>query len=207
MELETHRATRRTLHGVGELLLAGPQHAACDRIRLRHVPGGFATTFEPNIAVVGGDIVHGTTRIGINGRSVRDLAEQLGVELRDLAHVYRDVTDIDPDEPLTVDVAAAERIGEVYAIGDAALRAFAPDEDPVLWPEHFDIAITVGQVNYGVTPGDSGIETPYMYVGPWPVPGPDDFWNEPFGAARPLPDRTADVVAFFEEGRARLERA
>jgi len=61
-------------------------------------------------------------------------------------------------------------------------------------------------VNYGVTPGDSGIETPYMYVGPWSVSVQDDFWNTSFGAARPLPATSAEIVAFFEDGRTRLAR-
>jgi hypothetical protein len=168
------------------------------------VPGGFATEIAPEVAVIGGDIVSGDTRISLDGKSARQLAEQLGLKPQGLAHVYSDVTDVDADELLTVDRAAAERICEVYAIGDAALRDFAPDEDPVLWPEHFDIGITVDKVNYGVTPGDAGIETPYMYVGPWSIPEGDSFWNESFGAARPLPSRAEEVVTFFQEGREHL---
>jgi hypothetical protein len=105
---------------------------------------------------------------------------------------------------LAVDPAAADSVCAAYAIGNAALRAFAPDADPVLWPEHFDVAITVDEVNYGVTPGDSGITEPYMYVGPHSLPERDDFWNEPFGAAKPLSSRVEDVVSFFEQGRKRL---
>ena len=37
-------ATRRSLHGVAELVLAGPQYRATGRLRLGMVPGGFATT-------------------------------------------------------------------------------------------------------------------------------------------------------------------
>jgi hypothetical protein len=138
------------------------------------------------------------------GKSLRELADELGVELHSLASVYRDVTSADPDEPLAVDAAAAHSVCNAYAIGDAALRAFAPDADPVLWPEHFDVAITVDEINYGVTPGDSGIETAYMYVGPHSLPERDDFWNEPFGAAKPLSSRVEEVVSFFQQGRKRL---
>jgi hypothetical protein len=206
MEIETYVATRKALHGVAELLLAGPQHAQTEHIRLRALPGGFATAATPEVAVLGGDVVAGETRLALDGRSVRELAEALSLTPTALSHVYRDVSDLDPNVPLEIDEAAARRIAEVYAIGDAALRAFAPSEEPILWPEHFDIAITVDDVNYGVTPGDAGIETPYMYVGPWQVPSGDDFWNAPFGAARPLPDDPAEVVAFFEEARTRLTR-
>jgi hypothetical protein len=201
MEIETYIATRKALHGVAELLLAGPQHAKTEHIRLRAVPGGFATAVAPDVAVLGGDIVAEGTRIGLNGRSVRELADALSLDATDLAHVYSDVTGLDPEVRLAIDEASAQRIAEVYAIGDAALRAFAPAEDPVLWPEHFDIAITVDRVNYGVTPGDAGIETPYMYIGPWSVPASDDFWNASFGSARPLPADPGEVVAFFTEGR------
>ena len=57
----------------------------------------------------------------------------------------------------------------------------------MLWPEHFDIAIRVDDVNYGVSPGDDYLNEPYAYVGVDPVPD-DEFWNAPFGAARPLAD-------------------
>lgn len=204
MEPDPYPATRRALHAVAELLLAGPQHAACEHIRLQVVPGGFATAFEPHVAVIGADVVRGDTRIGIDGRSIHELAEALGLAWQDLAHVYRDVTGQDADETLAVDCAAAEEICSAYAVGDAALRAFAPAEDPILWPEHFDLAITVDEVNYGVSPGDAGIERPYMYVGPWSVPERDDFWDQSFGAARPLAASAEEVAAFFRAGRDRI---
>ena len=81
------------------------------------------------------------------------------------------------------------------------MRAFAPDQEPVLWPEHFDLGISLDEVNYGVSPGDSQIPRPYAYVGPWSA-REGTFWNTPFGAARPLtelPDVDA-LVAFFHEG-------
>jgi hypothetical protein len=90
---------------------------------------------------------------------------------------------------------------KAFSAGDAALRTFAPSEEPVLWPEHFDIGITVDDVNYGVSPGDGYLGEPYMYVGPWTAKT-GEFWNAPFGAARllgPSPD-PATIVAFFEQG-------
>jgi hypothetical protein len=60
-----------------------------------------------------------------------------------------------------------------------------PDQTPTLWPEHFDVGITMAEVNYGVSPGDATLGEPYAYVGPWRVPS-GAFWNQPFGAARPL---------------------
>lgn len=201
---ERYGATRRALHGVAELLLAGPQHAASGHIKLGVVPGGIGTTVAPHVAIVGAEVVAGKTRIAMNGRTVRDLGAELALAPTSLAHVYSDVTALDPDEPLAVDEESAVRICEVYALGDSSLRSFAPSEEPVLWPEHFDIAITLDNVNYGITPGDAGIETPYMYVGPWHVPAADDFWNASFGATRDVPATSDEVVAFFTEGRHRL---
>jgi hypothetical protein len=44
---------------------------------------------------------------------------------------------------------------------------------PTIWPEHFDIAMEMGdakagsRANYGASPGDAAILQPYLYVGPW----------------------------------------
>jgi len=70
-------------------------------------------------------------------------------------------------------------------LGDAALRALGEQvagvqaPRPVLWPEHFDIGITLDEVNYGVSPGDDMIGEPYAYVGPFRR-REGAFWNQPF---------------------------
>ena len=102
-----------------------------------------------------------------------------------------------PDE-----VPTANHFADAFAAGDAALRALAPDETPILWPEHFDIGITVGEVNYGVSAGDTYLAVPYAYVGPWSPPAQDDFWNAPFGRAVPVED-VPDLLTFFTEGELR----
>jgi hypothetical protein len=79
-----------------------------------------------------------------------------------------------------------------------------------LWPEHFDAATTIAEVNYGVSPGDDAHPLPYLYVGPWSPPSPDGaFWNESFGASRNVDARTTvdDALAFFHEGRRRAAEA
>ena len=200
--------TRRALHGVAELVLAGPQYAATGRIDLRVVPGGFATVLPPDVRLVGVAVTAGDVEAPVDGRTPRLLAAAVGLQPRPLDDVYRGGPGVGVDEVLRADRAAAREIVDALVVGEAALRAFAPDQPPVLWPEHFDVAVTVDQVNYGVSPGDEHLGTPYAYVGPWPVPDADDFWDQPFGAARPmssLADETA-VRAFFEEGRARLGR-
>jgi hypothetical protein len=104
-----------------------------------------------------------------------------------------------------VDPDAASELLAAFARGDAALREFAPDVTPVLWPEHFDVGIQVGEVNYGISPGDSYLDEPYAYVGPW-TPRTGEFWNAPFGAARPLRELPGEaLVAFLREGRDRAD--
>ena len=194
------------MHGVAELLLAGPQHADCAEISLRPVPGGFGTTHTPDLRVEGTEVVAGDRRASIDGQTAAQLAKRLGIEARGLGHVYHDGSGVTADEVLRVDAGAAERIGTAYALGDQALRAFAPDQTPILWPEHFDIGISIEaeRMNYGVSPGDGVLGVPYMYAGPWTPPAPDDFWTQPFGAARELPETAEEIRAFFEEARRRL---
>ena len=203
---DAYTSTRRALHGVAELLLAGPQHAACGRITLRPLPGGFGTTHTPDLRVEGADLVVGDRRAAIDGRTARQLGEELGVGARGLDHVYRDGSGVGPEDVLSVEPDAAARIAGAYAFGDEALRALAPDHTPILWPEHFDLGIALDseRVNYGISPGDATLASPYMYVGPWEPPAVDPFWNQPFGAARELAATADEVVAFFIEARERL---
>jgi hypothetical protein len=201
---DTLTSIRRALHGVAELLLAGPQHAAGNGIRLRPVPGGFATTAAPDVRVQGVEVVAGSVRVPIRG-TYAELARQLGVQARRLDDAYPGGPGVAPDDGIVpVDPGAAAVVADTFARGAAALGELAPDQTPVLWPEHFDLGVTLDEVNYGVSPGDDAIPTPYAYVGPH-EPRTGDFWNRAFGAARSLrelPD-VAAVVAFFQEGQAR----
>lgn len=204
-----HAETRLSLHAVAELLLAGPQYDASGTIRLRVVPGGFATIAEPGLSVVGGALVAGSKEVLLDGRTIGEVAQDVGVTPRPLGDVQKDHTDLGPDDVLTVETVAATHIAEALRIGAAALAAHAPAGEAVLWPEHFDIAITLDEVNYGVSPGDGYLADPYAYVGPWDRDRLDDpFWNAPFGAATPLSqlgDETA-VAAYFARGRELLGR-
>jgi hypothetical protein len=230
MDEEALVQTRRSLHGVAELLLAGPQYRACGDIRLRARPGGFGTvaagfdlrvsgTFllagsvgvpaaasEPPAGAVGvPSSGPGSVRVPLCG-TFADVAAAAGVDPSTLDDVYHDGSGLLPSDEIVVDDDAAQVLARAFELGDAALHAFAPEAEIVLWPEHFDIAITVDEVNYGVSPGDSYHATPYAYVGPPTVPAASDFWNAPFGAARPLsslPDADA-ITAFFHQGRSRL---
>ena len=201
MEDRSLAVTRRSLHGVAELLLAGPQHRDGGGLRLRVVPRGFST-LDGTRRVEGDLLVTPTQELPLEGTYV-ELAAAAGIEAWRLDHVYSGGPKIAPEERLEVDPAAARLLADAFARGDAALRALAPEETPVLWPEHFDVGITVAEVNYGVSPGDDYFPEPYAYVGPW-TPPTGDFWNAPFGAVRPLAD-LPDVVEFFTIGRSLLD--
>jgi hypothetical protein len=194
-------ATRRSLHGVAELVIAGPQYRSAGSIELRVRPGGFGGAVAP-VRVEGAELVFDGGRVPLGG-TCRSLAEAAGLAVSGLDDVYKEGSGVGPDDPLTLDPAALEELLGWFGRGEAALRAFAPGEEPILWPEHFDVGYALDEVNYGISPGDAGSATPYAYVGPWSA-RTGAFWNAPFGAARgeaELPDVDA-VVAFFAEGRA-----
>jgi hypothetical protein len=194
--------TRRALHGVAELLLAGPQFRRTGTIRLAISPGGFRTVREPVLSVDGGELCVAEHRLTIAGRSCAALAEAAGLDVGAPEGLYHDGSGVSPDDPLDLDPTAAHRLAQCWAAGDAALRALAPEEEPVLWPEHFDVGIRTQDTNYGVSPGDEYLPEPYAYVTP-PTPRTGSFWNAPFGAARPVQE--IDVLEFFREGRRKID--
>lgn len=197
--------TRRSLHAVAELLLAGPQHRTSGTVRLRVSPGGFRTTKEPDVRVDGIEVVAGDRRCAIADATARSIGAALGLDAGGPVDVYHDGSNAALDDVLVLDPDAAARLAAAYELGDAALRLFAPDEQPVLWPEHFDVAIRVDGVNYGVSPGDGYLPEPYAYVGVDPVPS-DAYWNAPFGRTELVGDFTdpAALGAFFATGRDRF---
>jgi hypothetical protein len=200
----TLAATRRSLHAVAELVLAGPQYRRHRTIKLQVTPGGFGTVADPQVRVDGVHLVAGDRRWSIAGRSCADLASMLGLQASPLKDVYRDVTDVAETDRLDLDPAAAQWLAQCWAAGDEAMRRLAPDETPILWPEHFDVGIRLDDINFGASPGDTHINEPYAYVGP-PTPRTGAFWNQPFGAARPMRELghadPTQVLAFFTEGR------
>lgn len=198
----TYEDTRFAMHAAAELLIAGPQYRRFGSIRMRIVLGGFTGIKWP-VSVTGTDLVWPQGRIRLHG-TYSDLASTAGFAAdAPPAGLYADGTRMDPDEPFSVDVDAATRVHDWFAVGDIALRRFA-EEQPVLWPEHFDLSAAVDEVNYGVSPGDWDNPQPYAYVGPW-TRRQGEFWNTSFGAMRPRAEvaTVEGLLEFFREGRAR----
>ena len=201
--------TRRALHGVAELLVAGPQYRATGTMRLAVRPGGFGTTRPYGdldlVAVDGIELVvsrpGGQHRMALAG-TYGQLAAAAGLTPGGLDGAYPDPSGLGPTDEVVVDPGAAAELAAAWAVGDAALRRLGGPDAPVLWPEHFDVAVTLDRVNYGISPGDAAIGEPYAYVGP-PEPRHGPFWNQPFGAARLVRELGGEdgVLAFFREGR------
>ena len=100
-------------------------------------------------------------------------------------------------EPLDVDVDAARVLARWYEFGQEVLdrlrgeaNASEAATEPVLWPEHFDVAIEMGveadgaRATYGFSPGDENHPEPYVYVAPWTAQPAGALWNaHGFGGA------------------------
>jgi hypothetical protein len=205
---EVLATTRRSLHAVAELVLAGPQYRAIGKLRLRVVPGGFATIGTPDLRAVGTQVTGaGGVAATISGRTARQIGAELGVTAGQPEGVYDSGSGVGLDQLLTLQAGQAAVIMGALSVGHDALIAFAPAQTPILWPEHFDVAIRADDTNFGVSPGDGFSDEPYAYVGVSAPPAADAFWNAPFGAALPLrqlPD-VAAVTGFFAEGRGRVK--
>lgn len=208
--------TRLALQSVAEHVLSAALHAATGRIGLRPTPGGFGTPAFPasgrerRLRVEGVDLV--VEQDGDQRRTplttVGEAATFADVRPGAPTAVYTPATPLDPDERLFLLPRAADALADFFALTDEALerlRAEHADLEPAttqLWPEHFDVATTIAEVNHGGSPGDDTHPEPYLYVGPWSPPEPGGFWNEPFGASLSWTE-VQDVdaaLAFFRRG-------
>jgi hypothetical protein len=222
-------ATRCSLHAVGEHVLGAALYQGRHRIGLRQFTGGFATqnylhirdgaAVERRAMVVGTEVV--VRDDDLAGGTIEDRAPMTTLAAAGLlvdiepgmpADLYTPEPMPDVDEELAIDAEAAAFLAELTAIGYAALVilcAHYVDDAPgeiQLWPEHFDLATSFAEVNYGLSPGDAGHPWPYFYVGPWSPPPVGGFWNEPFGASLEVQEvpTVDDVLAFFGAGRSSL---
>jgi hypothetical protein len=200
-------ATVAALHRVAEQVIA-PARKPDDEIALMATPGGFGTpAFEHDgarqqVRVDGAELVRG-----------RD-GEETRAPLASLEAARALVADLVPGAldgaPLGVDPEAAARLGDWYAFGAAILGELGGT--PILWPEHFDIAIELGEVNYGFSPGDADHAEPYAYVGPWTAPAAGPLWNATGFPGAELsytellaaPDQRAAALEFFTARREAL---
>jgi hypothetical protein len=160
------------------------------------------TSTEPDLRL-SVDGLRANGRIYQFAGTVADLAAQASLSAIRPDVEYHDQISGDAQTKLTATPAANAQVLTVFTIGAEAMAAFS-DVKAILWPEHFDFAIRVDEVNYGISPGDGYWPQPYAYLGPNEV-GHDPFWNAPFGAVHPMdpsdPDAAATTQAFLRAGR------
>lgn len=214
--------TRASLHALAEHVLAPDLYRSTGRIGLRRAPGGFG---QPEHVVDGrrrraridgtslviddeGETWHEITTLGA-------AAGLLDLPLGTGTGVYEPSTPCEPDTVLPLDGEAASDLADWLRLVDVAVEEFRHRNAALrpsvaqLWPEHFDLACSIGEVNYGGSPGDDDRPEPYLYVGPWSPPSIGGFWNEPYGAAlgRSEVATVDDALAFFERGSEEIARA
>jgi hypothetical protein len=204
------RETRAGLHRVAAHILARARHAETGRLDLVPTPGGFGTpafgASHTVLRVSGASLVvertlaHGATThsIVLDGASLAEVAEFLGLTLDPEFSVGHDTPPLDPMDALHIDASATVVLGSWFAFASTLLDVVVssrPEADVDrlrLWPEHFDLGLAMDaspttRVNLGASPGDDEIDEPYLYLAPWsdarPDGVPDEYWNASFGAA------------------------
>jgi len=226
--------TRASLHQLAYFVLAPARHRANTKIGLRHTADGFGTPFfggDAQIRVDGLDLVvqrgHQAERFPLT--TVNQACEAAGVAYRpDWFPRFGDpLLPVDPNRPLAVDVACVSAIAALFGFATGVLeelRASArlPQRPSrvQLWPEHFDVAVELGdpeagaRASYGASPGDEHHQNPYLYVSAWSeIDRSNSFWNDPHfnGASLPFEDLVdADdqrraAFDFYREGQQALD--
>jgi hypothetical protein len=222
--------TRHSLHAIAERVIAPYRYQKTGRIGLRWTRNGFGTPFLPGdeqIRIDDGLLV--VRREGAEIQrpvtTLRDAANLLGIEPGP-PDLYQPEHHVDPDVRLPVEFNAADFLGEFFGFSASVLeqlRAEAGEEDRQatrvqLWPEHFDMAIELGdeaagrRAGFGASPGDNEHDSPYFYVVPWRDVDPDPFWDATgFRGAElriidlvDVDDQRGVVLEFFRRGRAVL---
>jgi hypothetical protein len=165
-------------------VLAPFRYRVDGHIGLVPTAGGFGTPAldgGERVRVEGTELVHErpgtTTRVGLTtlGTAARFVDVPLGLP----DGIYSPATPCAPDDSVAVDADAARALAAWFDLGAlllSELRERYGGHDatmPTLWPEHFDLAMEMGnadagsRANYGASPGDTTIAQPYLYVGPW----------------------------------------
>ncbi len=223
----TFAETRLALHALAEHVVCAARSRANGKIGLRFTRGGFGTPYfgaDEQVRVEGDTLVRVTgttaTRTALTTLRAAGDAAEVAPGAPDS---FTPGTPLDLDRPLVLDADGVAVMGWWFGFGAAVLEQLRADaESPApslvqLWPEHFDLAVDLGddaagrRANFGASPGDAAHPEPYLYVGPWETAGrAGGFWNEPFGASLPYsalraaPDARARALGFLREGRERL---
>lgn len=176
--------TRLALHRLAAYVIAPTRHSANGKFGLRYTHRGFGTPFfglDRQVRVEGATLVDqrgdGTVRSApiTSLKAAADFLETAIDTETAAEHDSPEVGDVDAD--LEIDETAAHFLGHWFGMAFAALELVRSDpasvdpSRPQIWPGHFDPAIEVGDEDhrgsYGASPGDHGIDEPYLYLSIW----------------------------------------
>jgi hypothetical protein len=188
----TFAETRGSLHEVAIALVA-PARKPENEISLRYTRGGFGTPFFDDQGTDCQVRVEGTELI--RQRASQETREPL---------------------PAAVDAAATRALGDFYGFACSVLEQLRADALEAggswvrIWPEHFDIAVELGddaagkRANFGGSPGDGDHDEPYLYVGPFDSAlAEGELWNAIAFAGAEL--SYSELVAAEDQRRVALE--
>jgi hypothetical protein len=197
----TFAAAREQLHTLAEHVLTPVREHAVNRISLRWTRDGFGIPYLPGDRQVR---VDGTRLVVTTPDGDRDAplttpeaaAAFAGTAVGATGAHYKPLTTLDPAARFDLDPVAVSLLADWFGYGTALLEQVrydtAADGAPGrvhLWPEHFDVAIEVGdeaagkRASVGASPGDAEHAEPYLYVAPWSRQY-DGIWNDAaFGGA------------------------
>ena len=188
--------TRESLRTLACYVISPARKARTGRIGLRSTGSGFGTPpfDDGSRLLVAGDQLVLEPDEAITITTLPAAAEFARIELSPDPGVGHDLPPYKPEDPLHVDATASLALGGWYAFAQRVIDTLPGGwtiSEAQLWPEHFDLAVTVeledgARVNVGFSPGDSFSAEPYVYVGPHDTAGLEgDYWNAPFGAYFP----------------------
>src|SRR5690242_18286337 len=153
--------TRESLHRAAEHLLSATLKRATGQIALLPGPAGVRTPELPDGRVVSLDldelVVTGAGPVRrARLTTLAATARAVGLEPGFPWTTHPPGTPYEPDAPLDVDPDAASALAGWFRLGEEALATFATTDlageeptRPVVYPEHFDLGLTAGAVNYG----------------------------------------------------------
>jgi hypothetical protein len=220
-------AARSALHQLAFYVMAPARYAVEGRMGLTAIEGGFGTPLFGNgqrVRVKGVELIveQGSAVTGSPLTTIAQAAKSAGIEYRvNWFDGFRDPPPaMDPTVELAVSPDTSLALGGWLAFSWELLERLRREADDSaapstvqLWPEHFDAAVEIGDVDrgkraaFGASHGDAFSRYPYLYVSPWVKAGLDNrYWNAPFGSLLDHPtlssaqDPLETSWAFFQRG-------
>lgn len=192
-----------TVSAIGQVAffaMAPARHTVNGKVGLRYTHGGCGTPFFGDDVQVRIEEDRLVAQKGPSVRTeqmttVRAASEFFGVPYAPMwgPKWHDPPIPVNPEQLLPIDpagvVAASDIVGFAFSVLEQ-LRFDALTSDPSrvqLWPEHFDVAVEIGdehrgqRAGYGVSPGYAKHGEPFVYVSPWEKSRlKDPYWNADF---------------------------